>query len=59
MNLVQSLLPHFEQRLLHGLKLIEQVMKVLECVVESLIRQSVELNEMQCGFIQDMALLMQ
>ena len=34
-----------------GLKLIEQVMKVLERVVEGLIRQSVEVNETQCGFI--------
>ena len=33
-----------------GLKLIEQVMKVLERVVEGLIRQTVELGEMQCGF---------
>ena len=29
-----------------GLKLIEQVMKVLECVVEGLIRQRVEIDEM-------------
>ena len=34
-----------------GLKLIEQVMKVLECVVEGLIRQRVEIDEMQCGFM--------
>ena len=34
-----------------GLKLIEQVMKVLERVVEGLIRQRVEIDEMQCGFI--------
>ena len=34
-----------------GLKLIEQVMKVLECVVESLISQRVEIDEMQCGFM--------
>ena len=33
-----------------GLKLIEQVMKVLERVVESLIRQRVDIDEMQCGF---------
>ena len=26
-------------------------MKVLECVVKSLIRQRVELDEMQCGFM--------
>ena len=36
-----------------GLKLIEQVMKVLECVVEGLIRQRVEIDEMQCGFMSD------
>ena len=34
-----------------GLKLIDQVMKVLVHVVESLIRQRVEIDEMQCGFM--------
>ena len=34
-----------------GLKLIEQVMNVVERVVEGLIRQRVELDEMQCGFM--------
>ena len=34
-----------------GLKLIEQVMKVLERVVEGLIRQRAEIDEMQCGFM--------
>ena len=34
-----------------GLKLIDRVMKVLEHVVESLIRQRVEIDEMQCGFM--------
>ena len=34
-----------------GLKLIEQVMKVLESVVEGLIRQRVEIYEIQCGFM--------
>ena len=34
-----------------GLKLTEQVMKVLEPVVEGLIRQRVEIDEMQCGFM--------
>ena len=34
-----------------GLKLTEQVMKVLERVVEGLIRQRVEIDEMQCGFM--------
>ena len=34
-----------------GLKLIEQVMKVLERVVEGLIRQRVKIDEMQCGFM--------
>ena len=41
-----------------GLKLIEQVMKVLERVVEGLIRQRVEIDEMQCGFMSGHALLM-
>ena len=36
-----------------GLKLIEQVMKVLERVVEGLVRQRVEIDEMQCGFMSD------
>ena len=34
-----------------SLKLIEQVMKVLERVVEGLVRQRVEIDEMQCGFM--------
>ena len=34
-----------------GLKLIDQVMKVLERVVESLIRQRVEIDEIQCRFM--------
>ena len=34
-----------------GLQLNEQVMKVLERVVEGLIRQRVEIDEMQCGFM--------
>ena len=34
-----------------GFNLIEQVMKVLEHVVEGLIRQRVEMDEMQCGFM--------
>ena len=34
-----------------GLKLIEQVMKVLERVVEGLVRQRVEIDEMQYGFM--------
>ena len=35
-----------------GLKLIDQVMKVLERVVEGFIRQGVVINNMQCGFMQ-------
>ena len=35
-----------------GLKLIDQVMKVLERVVEGFIRQRVVINDMQCGFMQ-------
>ena len=34
-----------------GLKLIEQVMKVLERVMEGLVRQRVEIDEMQCGLM--------
>ena len=34
-----------------GLKLIEQVMQVLERVAESLLRQRVEIDEMQCGLM--------
>ena len=34
-----------------GLKLIDQVMKVLERVAASFIRQRVEIDEMQCGFM--------
>ena len=33
------------------LKLIEQVMNVMERVVEGLIRQRVEIDEMQCCFM--------
>ena len=35
-----------------SLKLIDQVMKVLERVVEGFIRQRVVINDMQCGFMQ-------
>ena len=35
-----------------GLKLIDKVMKILECVVEGFIRQRVVINDMQCGFMQ-------
>ena len=35
-----------------GLKLIDQVMKLLERVVEGFIRQKVVNNDMQCGFMQ-------
>ena len=35
-----------------GLKLIDQIMKVLERVVEGFIRQRVVINDMQCGFMQ-------
>ena len=34
-----------------GLKLIDQVIKVLEHVVWSFIKQSVVINDMQCGFM--------
>ena len=35
-----------------GLKLIDQVITVLERVVEGFIRQRVMINDMQCGFMQ-------
>ena len=35
-----------------GFKLIDQVMKVLERVVEDFIRQRVGINDIQCGFMQ-------
>ena len=34
-----------------GLKLIEEVMKVLEHAMEGLIRQRVEIDEKHCGFM--------
>ena len=40
-----------EQRLYYrGLKLIEQVVKVMECVVKGLIRQRNKIDEIQCDF---------
>ena len=35
----------------HGLKLTEQVMKILERIVDSLIRQLVSINDSQFGFV--------
>ena len=35
----------------HGLKLTEQVMKVLERIVDSLIRQLVSIDDSQFGFV--------
>ena len=41
-----------EQRLNYsGLKLIEQVVKVMECVVKGLFRQRDRIDEMQCAFM--------
>ena len=34
-----------------GLKLIKQLIRVLECILESNIRQRVEIDEMQCRFM--------
>ena len=34
-----------------GLQLTEQVMKILERIVDSLIRQLVSINDSQCGFV--------
>ena len=42
---------NIDSDLQYTLELIDQVMKVLERVVESLIRQRVEIDEMQCGFM--------
>ena len=40
-----------EQRLNYrGLKLTEQVVKVMECVVKGQIRQRDKIDEMQCDF---------
>ena len=36
-----------------GLKLIEQVMKMLKRMVEGLSRQRVEIDVVQCGFMSD------
>ena len=36
----------------HGLKLTEQVMKVLERIVDGLIRQVVSIDDSQFGFVQ-------
>ena len=35
----------------HGLKLTEQVMKILERIVDSLIRQLVSIDDSQFGFV--------
>ena len=41
-----------EQRLNYrGLKLIERVVKVMECVVKGLFRQRDKIDEMQCDFM--------
>ena len=41
-----------EQRLNYrGLKLIEQVVKAMECVVNGLFRQRDKIDEMQCDFM--------
>ena len=34
-----------------GLKLIKQLIRVLECILERHIRQRVEIDEMQCRFM--------
>ena len=42
---------HLKKRYYHGLKLTEQVLKVLERIVDSLIRQLVSIDESQFGFV--------
>ena len=41
-----------------GLKLIDQVMKVLERVVEQLIRKKIQISDMQFGFMPEEGRLM-
>ena len=36
-----------------GIKLLDRIMKVLECVLESLIRSQVDINNLQFGFMPD------
>ena len=38
-------------RNIRGLKLLEHVMEVLECVLERLIRSQVDINNLQFGFM--------
>ena len=37
--------------LIRGLKIIKQLIRVLECILERHVRQRVEIDEMQCGFM--------
>ena len=36
-----------------GLKIIKQLTRVLECILERHVRQRVEIDEMQCRFMPD------
>ena len=35
-----------------GLKIIKQLIRVLECILERHVRQRVEIDEMQCRFVR-------
>ena len=37
--------------LIRGLKIIKQLIRVLECILERHVRQRVEIDEMQCRFM--------
>ena len=39
-----------------GLKLVDQVMKVIERVIDKILRKGIDVDEMQFSFVQDVAL---
>ena len=41
-----------------GLKLVDQVMKVIERIIDKLLRERIDIDEMQFGLFQDVALQM-
>ena len=43
--------------LIRGLKIIKQLIRVLECILERHVRQRVEIDEMQCRLCQAMVVL--
>ena len=44
--------------LARGLKLVDQVMKVIERVIDKLLRERIDIDEMQFGFVPGLALQM-